>query len=114
MMVDIIVPLISAAEMAGWMSVNPAYDLKASSIVERFSVVRPTMFLGVPRVWEKIQAKMIQKKQAAIESGEMSAFAQSVSEWGKCGREYARASRWAAPAARTSCTAWPTRSCTRR
>ena len=96
MMVDIIVPLISAAEMAGWMSVNFArvYDLKASSIVERFSVVRPTMFLGVPRVWEKIQAKMIQKKQAAIESGEMSAFAQSVSEWGKkCGREYARASQ---------------------
>jgi len=96
MMVDIIVPLISAAEMAGWMSVNFArvYDLKASSIVERFSVVRPTMFLGVPRVWEKIQARMIQKKQAAIESGEMSAFQQSVSEWGKkCGREYARASQ---------------------
>jgi long-subunit acyl-CoA synthetase (AMP-forming) len=78
------------------MSVNFArnYDLKASSIVERFGVVRPTLFLGVPRVWEKIQAKMIQKKQAAIESGEMSAFAQSVSEWGKkCGREYARASQ---------------------
>jgi long-chain-fatty-acid--CoA ligase ACSBG len=90
------VPLISAAEMPGWMSVNFArnYDLKASSIVERFGVVRPTLFLGVPRVWEKIQAKMIQKKQAAIAAGEMSPTVLAISEWGKkCGREYAKNSQ---------------------
>lgn len=45
--------------------------------------VRPTCFLGVPRVWEKIQAKMVAVRQALVASGEMSATAVRVSTWGK-------------------------------
>ena len=45
--------------------------------------VRPTLFLGVPRVWEKIQAKMIAAKAAAIAAGELSPTKLRFSEWGK-------------------------------
>jgi long-chain-fatty-acid--CoA ligase ACSBG len=96
MMVDIVCPLIISAEMMGWTCVCFArtYDLKESTIADRFRAVRPTMFLGVPRVWEKIQAKMLRMKQDMIDSGEMSNFAQGVSEWGKrLGAEYAEASQ---------------------
>eukprot|EP00471_Norrisiella_sphaerica_P006630 CAMPEP_0184490810 /NCGR_PEP_ID=MMETSP0113_2-20130426/18933_1 /TAXON_ID=91329 /ORGANISM="Norrisiella sphaerica, Strain BC52" /LENGTH=770 /DNA_ID=CAMNT_0026874905 /DNA_START=48 /DNA_END=2360 /DNA_ORIENTATION=- len=62
MMVDIICPLFitSAEDRPGWVCVFFArpYDLKLASIVERFKAVRPTMFLGVPRVWEKIAEKL--------------------------------------------------------
>lgn len=82
LMVDIVVPLVITAEKKGWMCSFFArhYDLKVSSIVERFSVVKPTFFIGVPRVWEKIAAKMIAAKQRAVDAGELSAVAQSVSE----------------------------------
>jgi len=53
-------------------------------------VVKPTIFLGVPRVWEKIAAKMAQAKQQAIDSGQMSPLALSISDYGKSlGVEYA-------------------------
>ena len=52
-------------------------------IIPPLPSTQPTFFLGVPRVWEKIQAKMIATKQAAIASGEMSPLKVSVSEWGK-------------------------------
>jgi long-subunit acyl-CoA synthetase (AMP-forming) len=82
MMIDIVVPLIVSADKAGWMCTFFArnYDLKVSSIVERFTVVKPTLFLGVPRVWEKIAAKMVAAKEKAIAAGEMSAVAQTVRE----------------------------------
>jgi len=34
------------------------YDLKAGSLGDRLRTVRPTSFLGVPRVWEKMAAKV--------------------------------------------------------
>jgi long-chain-fatty-acid--CoA ligase ACSBG len=34
------------------------YDLKAGTIKDRLGACRPTIFLGVPRVWEKIAEKM--------------------------------------------------------
>lgn len=92
MMVDIVLPMVVAAEKEGWVCVHFAriYDLKVSSIVERFGVVRPTIFLGVPRVWEKIAAKMIAARQQAIDAGQMSPLAQSISEYGKSlGVDYA-------------------------
>jgi len=62
MMVDIIMPIFmtGAEDRPGWICVFFArpYDLKLASIVERFKAVRPTMFLGVPRVWEKIAEKL--------------------------------------------------------
>lgn len=60
MMMDIVIPLILGAKRPGYMTVAFArpYDLKMSSIGDRLRTVQPTMFLGVPRVWEKIAEKM--------------------------------------------------------
>ena len=60
MMMDIVIPLVLAAKRPGYMSVAFArpYDLKMGSIGDRLRTVEPTVFLGVPRVWEKIAEKM--------------------------------------------------------
>ena len=60
MMMDIVIPMVLGAKRPGYMSVYFArpYDLKMSSIGDRLRTVQPTMFLGVPRVWEKIAEKM--------------------------------------------------------
>eukprot|EP00937_MAST-01D_sp_MAST-1D-sp2_P005773 g5773.t1 len=60
MMVDIICPLVLTANRPGHQCVSFArpYDLKASTIGDRLRAVKPTIFLGVPRVWEKIAEKM--------------------------------------------------------
>ena len=60
MMVDIITPLSIACYQSGWVSSNFArpYDLKVGTIGDRLKCVQPTIFLGVPRVWEKIAEKM--------------------------------------------------------
>ena len=73
MLLDIVLPLFVAAMTPGSCACHFArnYDLKAASIVERFGAVRPTIFLGVPRVWEKIAEKMMAIKAKMIESGEL-------------------------------------------
>merc|ERR1712232_1144699 len=50
----------ATADKKGWMSVSFArpYDLKLGSLGARLATVRPTLFLGVPRVWEKIAEKL--------------------------------------------------------
>ena len=60
MLVDIINPMVLTAVGPDWGCVSFArpYDLKLVSIGERLKAVRPTTFLGVPRVWEKMEAKM--------------------------------------------------------
>merc|ERR1719215_66062 len=60
MMVDIICPLIITAYKPGSMSSNfaRAYDLKKGSLGDRLRMIEPTLFLGVPRVWEKIAEKL--------------------------------------------------------
>lgn len=46
---------------------------------ENMQEIRPTLFLGVPRVWEKIQEKMTQKmSQASFLKKKMATWAQSV------------------------------------
>lgn len=61
MMVDIVCPIMVGANMASSVCVYFArpYDLRAGTIGDRLRGVRPTVFLGVPRVWEKIQEKMM-------------------------------------------------------
>jgi len=60
MMVDIIMPLIVTAKGPGWVCTFFArpYDLKLAAIGDRLRAVKPTIFLGVPRVWEKISEKV--------------------------------------------------------
>jgi len=56
MMVDIVCPIVAAARTRSLVTVFFArpYDLKAGSIKDRLCIARPTLFLGVPLVWEKI------------------------------------------------------------
>jgi len=42
------------------------YDLKRSTIAKRLVCIQPTMFLAVPRVWEKIEAKMKSKAKSGL------------------------------------------------
>ena len=60
MLVDIVMPVAVSADKPGWFTCNFArpYDLKAGSIGDRLKCIKPTVFLGVPRVWEKISEKM--------------------------------------------------------
>mmetsp|Transcript_7683 Transcript_7683/g.8814 ORF Transcript_7683/g.8814 Transcript_7683/m.8814 type:complete len:744 (-) Transcript_7683:4-2235(-) len=60
MMIDIVCPVVISGCMEGWCSINFArpYDLKRGSIGDRLKAVRPTLFFGVPRVWEKIMEKL--------------------------------------------------------
>ena len=58
---DIIAPLCVAAFDEGWITLSFArpYDLSVGSLGDRLRDVKPTIFLGVPRVWEKVQEKMV-------------------------------------------------------
>lgn len=60
MLVDIVFPIAVSVETSAWCTVQFArpYDLKVGTIVNRLRAVKPTVFLGVPRVWEKIMEKM--------------------------------------------------------
>lgn len=60
MMVDIINPLYTTATSKSYVTIYFArpYDLKRGTLKDRLVASHPTMFLGVPRVWEKIQDKM--------------------------------------------------------
>jgi len=80
MMVDIVCPVVAAALKPAWVSVFFArsYDLKEKAIKDRLGVAKPTIFLGVPLVWEKIadqirslgaQASWVQSKVAGWAKG---------------------------------------------
>ena len=60
MMVDICCPLSIGSRPEGYVTTYFArpYDLKVASIGDRLRIVKPTIFLGVPRVWEKLAEKM--------------------------------------------------------
>jgi long-chain-fatty-acid--CoA ligase ACSBG len=85
-MTDIICPLVATNSTKGWFVVGFArpYDLKAGSIVDRLQCISPTMFLGVPRVWEKV-AEKVKKKGANIKG-----LVKKISTFGKAkGLEHA-------------------------
>ena len=56
-----ICPVINTALYKSWFTVHFArpYDLSKGTIGDRLRCIQPTMFLGVPRVWEKIAEKMM-------------------------------------------------------
>merc|ERR1719364_656774 len=59
-MVDIVSPLTCASFSPAWSTAYFArpYDLKAGTLKDRLNAARPTMFLGVPLVWEKVADKI--------------------------------------------------------
>lgn len=60
MLLDIVAPIVLSTRNPGYMTVSFArkYDLKLGSIGDRLRTIRPTLFLGVPRVWEKVAEKL--------------------------------------------------------
>merc|ERR1740123_750611 len=60
MMVDIIMPAVVSSSENTWCVTYFArpYDLKVGSIKDRLCAAKPTVFLGVPLVWEKIADKV--------------------------------------------------------
>ena len=79
MLVDMMCPLWLTANTPSWASLSFArpYDLKIGSIKDRLVAVKPTFFLGVPRVWEKIAEKM--KSLASHVTG----FKLKIARWAK-------------------------------
>lgn len=85
---DIFVPIVATHDFEGpgWaVTVARPYDLKAGSLKDRLQMCRPTMFMGVPRVWEKIHEKMLilgasikgtKRKVANIAKGKALKFAE--------------------------------------
>jgi len=78
MMVDLVMPAVNSASES-WTTTFFArpYDLKCGSIKDRLCAARPTMFLGVPLVWEKIADKM--RSIGASTTG----LKKSLSTWAK-------------------------------
>ncbi|CAD7942467.1 unnamed protein product [Amoebophrya sp. A25] len=60
MLADVMLPLVLTARFQKPCSVFFArkYDLSDGTLKDRLTFVRPTMFLGVPRVWEKMGEAM--------------------------------------------------------
>ncbi|MBI2602223.1 MAG: AMP-binding protein [Deltaproteobacteria bacterium] len=60
---------------------NAGYDVAFAESLEKLpqnlQEIRPTVFLGVPRVWEKIQAKMVEKGAQA------SPLKKKIAKWAK-------------------------------
>lgn len=64
LLMDVVAPMWTTARhpKGGWACVSFARptDLAQMTLAERIKAVQPTVFLGVPRVWEKIRDRMIQ------------------------------------------------------
>eukprot|EP01061_Rhynchopus_euleeides_P038578 TRINITY_DN66161_c0_g1_i1.p1 TRINITY_DN66161_c0_g1~~TRINITY_DN66161_c0_g1_i1.p1 ORF type:complete len:764 (+),score=360.29 TRINITY_DN66161_c0_g1_i1:80-2371(+) len=62
-LVDIIAPVVGAADLHPiTVTFARATDLKEGTLKFRLLEVRPSIFLGVPRVWEKIQEGVLAKR----------------------------------------------------
>merc|ERR1719265_592246 len=87
MMVDIVCPVVTTATSEAWTTAYFArpYDLKAGSLKDRLQAARPTLFLGVPLVWEKVADKI-----RAI-GADVTGVKKSIATWAKeLGLEHAK------------------------
>merc|ERR1719160_505575 len=78
-MVDIVCPIVGSAFTPCHVTAYfaRAYDLKAGSLKDRLQSARPTLFLGVPLVWEKIADKI--RAIGAANTG----LKKSIATWAK-------------------------------
>eukprot|EP00450_Noctiluca_scintillans_P000712 CAMPEP_0194483376 /NCGR_PEP_ID=MMETSP0253-20130528/5018_1 /TAXON_ID=2966 /ORGANISM="Noctiluca scintillans" /LENGTH=734 /DNA_ID=CAMNT_0039323037 /DNA_START=65 /DNA_END=2269 /DNA_ORIENTATION=- len=86
-LVDLLVPIYFAGHMKKFGTIYFArpYDLKEMTLASRIQFVRPTAFLAVPRVFEKMQARMM-----AV-GASITGVKKSIATWAKGkGLEYAR------------------------
>jgi long-chain-fatty-acid--CoA ligase ACSBG len=88
MMLDIVCPVyLTARSEAAHLTTFFArvYDLKAGSLKDRLQVATPTLFLGVPLVWEKIADRI-----RAL-GAETTGLKKKIATWAKsCGLEHAQ------------------------
>jgi len=77
--IDIAGPMSMTARNAGWTAIFFArpYDLKVGAIGNRLTAVRPTVFFGVPLVWEKMADRI--RMIGAATTG----LKKTVSTWAK-------------------------------
>lgn len=86
-LMDVLNPVYFAGKkkLPGTVYFARAYDLKEMTLALRIQFVRPTIFLAVPRVFEKIQARMM-----AV-GASITGIKKSIATWAKNkGLEYAR------------------------
>merc|ERR1719446_1139847 len=78
MMVDIVMPIVITSKMPASTCIFFArnYDLKVGTIKDRLCAARPTVFIGVPLVWEKIADKI--RAIGATTTGAKKAIADSA------------------------------------
>jgi len=81
MMVDIICPIVAGATYPGWIHAKFArvYDLSKGTLGDRLRAVQPTLFLGVPRVWEKIMEKIV----ATVKKNPSTGLKKVIADFGK-------------------------------
>eukprot|EP00756_Hemistasia_phaeocysticola_P005418 Hpha_TRINITY_DN13321_c0_g2::TRINITY_DN13321_c0_g2_i1::g.95176::m.95176/K15013/ACSBG; long-chain-fatty-acid--CoA ligase ACSBG len=68
MLMDIAFPMsLTSKSKSGYITITFARptDLSKMTLANRIKAVQPTMFLGVPRVWEKIRDKMVESAKEA-------------------------------------------------
>mmetsp|Transcript_23776 Transcript_23776/g.67680 ORF Transcript_23776/g.67680 Transcript_23776/m.67680 type:complete len:774 (-) Transcript_23776:71-2392(-) len=80
MLVDVVIPLFVTTSLPGATCSFFArpYDVREKALKDRLSIARPTLFLGVPLVWEKIadqirslgaQASAVRRQVAGVAKG---------------------------------------------
>lgn len=80
LMLDIVAPIMLVYKGPGWGRIDFARpDALKGTLPDALKETRPTMFLGVPRVWEKIKEAMVQKVRANPPKG----MKASVANWAK-------------------------------
>jgi len=79
MMVDIVTPVVVSATQPAAVTIHFArpYDLKIGTVKDRLNFAKPTIFLGVPLVWEKIADRI-----RAI-GAETTGVKKSIATWAK-------------------------------
>eukprot|EP01065_Artemidia_motanka_P051947 TRINITY_DN9256_c0_g1_i1.p1 TRINITY_DN9256_c0_g1~~TRINITY_DN9256_c0_g1_i1.p1 ORF type:complete len:802 (+),score=271.26 TRINITY_DN9256_c0_g1_i1:52-2457(+) len=90
LLMDIAVPTaLTANGRGGYFTITFARptDLSQMTLAARIGAVKPTLFLGVPRVWEKIRDTMIEKAKSRKLSAKDQARVDGAKERG---REWAR------------------------